>query len=125
MKGSKSYMHTHGHGNGHSGNYNRRNNMSLNGNFSNNTNSYVYGNNNSTKPKYKSGFGLSQGKSPAPQLTQFYNPKYHKPKESGDADLCQAWQSDSCILPKGQNCSKWHKCKWCGGKHPGDMCRNK
>ena len=76
---------------------------------------------------YRSCFSTAKGKPPAPLLKQFFDEKKHRaaPEDgSHPNDLCKKWQTDSCILPKGQKCSRFHLCQWCGLPHPGSRCKN-
>ena len=60
-------------------------------------------------------------------LKRFYDPNRHQaPAPSGvfPPDLCKKWQTDSCVLPSGQRCIRFHACQWCGLPHPGNKCRN-
>ena len=108
-----------------------RQNVANYGSYSsnNNNNNNNNKNNNSIKrkPKYSSAFSVATGKAPAPVLDRFFNPSVHKPKVEGGGfprDLCREWQTDSCKT-SAETCHKWHKCQYCGGKHPGSQCKNK
>ena len=108
--------------------YNRQN-VSNYGSYSNNYNNKNKTGNNQTgkKPRYNSAFSVASGKPPAPALDRFFNASVHKPKVEGGGfprDLCREWQSDSCKA-FGQSCHKWHRCQYCGGKHPGTQCKNR
>ena len=81
------------------------------------------------KPRgsYRSGFSAAKGRPPAPMLDKYFDEKKHQPQSadrSFPADLCKKWQNDSCILPNGQRCSRFHLCQWCGLPHPGAKCKN-
>ena len=116
-------------------NYRRNNNNNNNNNGPRGGRNYNNNNNNSSnyqRPRegsnkgYKSSFSNATGLSPAPLMDRFFNARYHQPKTDGYPEsLCRNWQSDNCIIPNGGKCSKFHKCRHCGGRHPGDFCRNK
>ena len=60
-------------------------------------------------------------------IDKYFNEIYHLPKSGEDFPvlLCKNWQSDNCILGGGAQCPKFHRCRYCGGKHPGDLCRKR
>ena len=85
------------------------------------------GNGNRQGGSLRSGFSSARGKPPAPLLKDFYDANKHEaPLEDGAFahNLCKKWQTDSCVLPHGQKCNKFHLCQWCGKPHPGSKCRN-
>ena len=75
-------------------------------------------------------FVNSAEKRSAPIRQEFFNKDIHKPwvdlKDSQTpADYCKLWQTDSCVKPAGEKCSRWHLCKFCGGAHPASQCYQK
>ena len=77
------------------------------------------------KPRFRSHRSSAKGKSVAPLLDRFFDPKWHVPKGSpGGTPFCENWQTDSCM--KGHMvCTEFHRCKFCNIVHPGNQCFNK
>ena len=107
---------------GHDGGYYRQNENTGSGYHRSNENT---NSTNSNGKKWQSSFSTAKGKSKAPKLDRFFKAKFHLPKGSdGGIEFCQAWQTDSCLLPSGQKCDKYHRCENCSGRHPGKYCLN-
>ena len=76
------------------------------------------------KYTYKSSFSKAKGKTKAPELDECFDENKHIPKDQeGGIAYCKYWQTDSCSR-KG-SCRYAHKCKYCGGVHPGYKCDKK
>ena len=65
-----------------------------------------------------------KGKAKAPELDDYFNEKYHVPKnQEGGTAYCKYYDTDSCS--KKSSCRFVHRCKYCAGLHPGSKCDRK
>lgn len=100
------------------------------GSYRNNNNKSFGNKNNIKKEPINSQRSSANWRAPgsAPLLKDFFNPNWHKTQWVGGtetpSDYCELFQSDKCFKSTNPDCSKFHRCKWCGKPHPAIRCRN-